>query len=70
MQEDDIVATWKMVADKKQKWTLNWWGVREILEICQKCDMIYDMIDFTLIHHHRTYQYAVLLVVASFSSFP
>ena len=32
--------------------------------------MIYDMIDFTLIHHHRTYQYAVLLVVASFSSFP
>jgi hypothetical protein len=24
------------------------WGMREILEICQKCDMKYDMIDLHL----------------------
>jgi hypothetical protein len=28
------------------------------------------MIDFALIHHHSTYQYGILLVVASFTSFP
>ena len=44
------------------------WGMREILEICQKCDMKSDMID--LHYLSTTIIHTILLVVASFSIFP
>jgi hypothetical protein len=44
--------------------------MQDILEICQKCDMKNDMIDLhlstTIVHE----KYVILLIVASFSSFP